>query len=108
VLRALILTMLLSMNLSAYAASAGDLLGALMGKSSRQGHGASVDETLENISTQMNRKMPLMVDAETRLDRVSAEPGQQLKYHYTLITVRASDVDTADFHRQLARTVISV
>jgi hypothetical protein len=102
VLRVLIVTILLSMNLSAHAASVADLFGALMGKSSRHGHGASVDETLENLSAQMNRKMPVMVDRETRLDRVTAEPGQQLKYHYTLVAVRGSDVNTADFHKLLA------
>ena len=43
-----------------------------------------VNETLVNISKEMNRSMPKMLDAETRLDSTSVG-NSKLNYHYTLI-----------------------
>lgn len=43
-----------------------------------------VNETLVNISKEMNQSMPKMLDAETRLDSTSVG-NSRLNYHYTLI-----------------------
>ena len=43
-----------------------------------------VNETLVKISKEMNRSMPKMLDAETRLDSTSVG-NSKLNYHYTLI-----------------------
>jgi len=45
-----------------------------------------VNETLVKISKEMNRSMPKMMDAETRLDSTSVGDNK-LNYHYTLINV---------------------
>ena len=44
------------------------------------------NEMLVTVSKEMNRTMPKMVDAETRLDSNSVE-NSTLNYHYTLVNV---------------------
>lgn len=93
--------LLLSVTFTAQAVGVGNLFGALMGQSGTQGHEKSIDEALAKVSAQINKKTPMLVDKDTRLDKVSAEPGQQLKYHYTLLGVRNGDVNTAEFSKTI-------
>jgi hypothetical protein len=86
---------------TAYAVSMGDFFGNLMGRSGSQGRGITVDETLVKMSTQMNKKMPMVIDKETRLDRVSAEPGHHFIYHYTLTGMRSADINTGEFPKAI-------
>jgi hypothetical protein len=79
------------------AAGMGDFFGRLMTHSGSQGRGITIDETLIKMSAQMNKKTPMTIDKDTRLDRVSAEPGHHFTYHYTLTAFRAKDINTADF-----------
>lgn len=44
------------------------------------------NEMLVTVSKEMNKSMPKMVDAETRLDSTSVE-NSTLNYHYTLVNV---------------------
>jgi hypothetical protein len=76
-----------------------NIFGALIGRSGSLGNDASVDDALVKVSAQMNKKMPIAVDQDTRLDSVSAEPGKHLTYHYTLVSVSSSDVDQAKFNK---------
>jgi hypothetical protein len=96
----------LTLGLSGYAPFAhavgiGDFLGNLMGRSGTQGRGITIDETLVKMSAQMNKKMPKTVDKETRLDRVSAEPGHHFIYHYTLTSLRSADINTGEFPKAI-------
>ncbi len=81
----------------------GGLFGSILGQSGAQNMG--VDETLVKMSDKMNRTMPQAVDADTRLDRVSAEPGNQIAYHYTILKVLAKDVSTASFYQSFRPTL---
>ena len=47
---------------------------------------ATPNEMLVTVSKEMNKTMPKMVDAETRLDSTSVE-NSTLNYHYTLVNV---------------------
>jgi hypothetical protein len=86
----------------AHAVGLGNVFGALVGRSGELGHNdADVDEALIKISAQMNRKTPMSVDARTRLDRVSAEPGKHLTYHYTLLDVRSDQITSTDFRAKV-------
>lgn len=90
-------------SLPAQAVGLGDVFGALMGRSGDLAHkDADVDEALTKITAQMNRKTPMSVDARTRLDRVSAEPGKHLTYHYTLLDLRSDQISPADFREKVA------
>jgi hypothetical protein len=65
----------------------------------------SLDDTLVRISEKMNRKMPQEVDPDTRLDKVSAEPGHQIAYHYTMLNISSKDLKTASFYKAFRPTL---
>ncbi len=89
----------------AAAASLGDMLGALTGGNGDYGRGRDLNDALRRLAAQMNRSMPQDIDKEFRLDRVTAEPGAQLVYHYTLRERRAADVPPAVLNQQMAPVV---
>jgi hypothetical protein len=102
----LLLALALSLSLvPATAAGLGDMLGALAGRSGEHGRDRDVDDALRRLAVQMNRTMPKDIDSEFRLEKVSAEPGQELVYHYTLREKRAADVPQAVFNGALAPAV---
>lgn len=49
--------------------------------------------------------MPVAVDGDTRLDKISAEPGQQIAYHYTMLNLRSKDVNTSNFYKNFRPTL---
>lgn len=57
---------------------------------------ATPNEMLVDVSKEMNKTMPKMIDAETRLDSTSAE-NTTLNYYYTLINVvkDSTEIDLA-------------
>jgi len=81
----------------AQAASLGDMVGMLAGYPNSRGDDRGIDEALANLSMHMNRKVPLMVDADTRLDRVTAEPGHKLSYHYSLTAPPKNAMSSKEF-----------
>jgi hypothetical protein len=88
--------------LSAHAGGIGDLFGAFAGRidtygSGHEGQTKQMENLLVKVSEYMNKRMPELIDPETRLDRVSAEPGLHFSYHYTLLASNGSDIDKASF-----------
>ena len=57
---------------------------------------ATPNEMLVAVSKEMNKTMPTMMDAETRLDSTSVD-NETLNYHYTLINV-VKDSSEIDFN----------
>jgi hypothetical protein len=55
------------------------------------------NELLEQVSKDMNRSCPMMVDRETRLDSTVVLPGRVFQYNYTLIRTEASSTDKKAF-----------
>jgi hypothetical protein len=45
----------------------------------------SIDEGLVTVADQINKMMPMTVDAETRCDSLSPGPNRTFVYHYTLV-----------------------
>jgi hypothetical protein len=82
-----------------HAAGMGNIFGMLMGKSGAQESEMGIDNVLAKVSAQMNRNLPMAVDNDTRLDSVSAVPGSHFIYHYTLIALNSSDVNTNSFDK---------
>ncbi|MGV3653275.1 MAG: hypothetical protein ACO1N5_03570 [Noviherbaspirillum sp.] len=80
----------------------GNMLGALAGRSGGGPRGETVDATLADISADFNRRTPLRVGDGTVLERVSAEPGRKLTYHYTLLRVRQDDLAPGEFQHRAA------
>lgn len=92
---------LLCISVSANAVNLGNVFGGLMGRSGSLGQDTNVDDTLRKVSVHMNRKVPMMIDKDTQLDRVSVEPGRKLIYHYTLTATRSTDIKPADFRKMI-------
>lgn len=86
-----------------HAVGIGNLFSSMLGQSGGQHMG--VDETLVKMSEKMNRTMPQTVDTDTRLDKVSAEPGNQIAYHYTMLKVQSKDINTASFYKTFRPTL---
>lgn len=55
---------------------------------------ARTEDKIIRMCSEMNKKMPIMVDSETRLDNVSPLPGKSFVYNYTLVndTIERLDV----------------
>ena len=53
---------------------------------------ATVNSILLKTSKELNAQLPIMVDEETRLD-VTMVMGKQLYYKYTLVNLKAEDID---------------
>jgi hypothetical protein len=79
----------------------GNVFGELATRSGTQASGDSIDEVLQQLSAELNKKMPINVDAVTRLDRVSAEPGRLFTYHYTVVPASDASTMRVDFSREI-------
>lgn len=88
-------------------AGVGDVVGAMATKFNGTGvsrnnqQNVDLDDILQRVSQQMNRRMPEAIDSETRLDRVSAEPGPRFTFHYSLLGLRGSEVNRSEFARTI-------
>lgn len=85
----------------AQAAGIGEVFGALMGKHGTVESASGVDDVLVKLSAKMNANLPAPVDSDTRLDQVTAAPGQHLIYHYTLVNFTSDDIATDDFDKMI-------
>ena len=88
---------LMSISSFSQAAGMGNVFGVLMGKSGALEKETQVDNVLLKASTQINKTLPLAVDTDTRLDRVSAVPGRHFIYHYTLVALNSRDIGNGNF-----------
>lgn len=104
--RVIVMSFLGLTALSAQAGGIGDLFGAFASRidtygSGHEGQVKQMEAALAKVSEYMNKRMPEQVSPDTRLDRVSAEPGPHFSYHYTLLTTNGADVDKASFMADL-------
>jgi hypothetical protein len=65
------------------------------------------EPTLQDTVSELNKKCPVMVDSETRLDRIAAEPGPALSYFYSLVNLDAHRVDTHQLRLALTPGLLS-
>ena len=63
---------------------------------------SKVEAALRQAEVQINSTAPKMVDAETRLDGATAGPGRRLKYGYTVVRYKASEIDMNSWRNQVA------
>lgn len=68
-----------------------------------QGNAAGIFEErwLEETAADLSRLLPQQVDAETRLDGVTAGPGKRLNYRYTLINRNRLSMDIEAFNTNM-------
>jgi hypothetical protein len=53
-----------------------------------------IEAALARAAEEMNKKLPTMIDEDTRLEALAAGPGQRLSFLYTL--TKASSIDVSD------------
>ncbi|MGD1919083.1 MAG: hypothetical protein ACFCAD_09410 [Pleurocapsa sp.] len=57
----------------------------------------SSESFLHQIANTMNKRLPIMVDRDTRWDASFAGPGKSLSYNYTLVNYSAANIDGSLF-----------
>lgn len=76
------------------------IAGSMARRSARSGaeavfssNNASVTaDMLTQMATELSSGLPIMIDNETRLDKMSAGPDKKITYHYTLVRLESSDI----------------
>lgn len=81
----------------------GAMFGALIGGAVGSAAGKSmadpqtIEKALLTMTNQLNQKMPMTVDADTRLDNATAGQGSRFTYNYTIVSATSREVDRAAF-----------
>ncbi len=83
-----------------FGAVIGGVVGSTVGKS--VGQSMSVDDALLKAVDQVNKKLPMTVDRDTRWDSTEAGPGLRFTYNYTIVTVLAAEVDAVGFYQEIS------
>jgi hypothetical protein len=65
-----------------------------------------IEQSLVQTSSEMNKKLPMMIDKATRLDTVTPAPNKTLMYKYTLVDVTKSGIDVAKVQKTLKPTIL--
>ena len=65
------------------------------------GRKVSYEEVLKENAESMNRKCPILVEKDVRLDSTSAGPGRRFTYHYTLLDRTLDSMDVKSFENRL-------
>ncbi|MDU1904753.1 MAG: hypothetical protein E6772_08220 [Dysgonomonas sp.] len=67
----------------------------------------SFDKVMVEISNEINKTCPIIVDAETRLDNTSFLLGKTLQYNYTLLSAEAEFIDTLEFKKIMEPQILN-
>ena len=72
---------------------------------------AKLIESLQSSADEINEKCPMMLDKETRLDKVTVGPGLRMVYHETIVKYKSNDIDanwfSTNIRKELVRQVCS-
>ena len=61
----------------------------------------SYEDVLRKNAQAMNRKCPIIVEKDVRLDSTSAGPGKRFTYYYTMLAQTRDSVDVKSFEYRL-------
>jgi hypothetical protein len=89
--------LLFSVSATAFNLPIQNLFVSMVERSGMPANDMTVDQALQRVVIKMNQYLPSEVDKETRLDKMTAEAGRQLTYHYTLTAVKGDDMYKAKF-----------
>lgn len=73
----------------------------LVETSSKSSNEGDIDDILIQTSSMLNKKLPMMVNKDTRLDSTSGI-GKEFHYLYTLISFSLSEIDRKEFKRKMS------
>jgi hypothetical protein len=92
---------------SLIAAVFGAVLGSYAVHLAFSNRSGDIEKALIKASTEANKTVPLMLDAETRLDGTSAGPGRFLTYRYTLVNLTKNDpLDLKKFEARVRPNIL--
>ena len=74
-------------------------------KPSQQQREATLIEGFTATANQTNLKLPIMVDKDTRMDKVTVGPGPRVVYHQTMVNYTSSDLDAMEFQTNIRQNV---
>jgi hypothetical protein len=66
----------------------------------------SYDEELKRAAIEITKSCPVMVDEQTRLDRVDVPATNRIRYSYTLVKIKKSEVDTDEMRNSLTPVIL--
>jgi len=66
-----------------------------------------LDARLARVAANMNQQLPMMINPETRLDKVTAGPGSQLTCIFTLPNQDKSALDLPAFEKTIRQNLIN-
>ncbi len=86
-------------------------IGKLVGKTAVENYQsgkneATIDALLFKTASDLNSKLPIMVDAETQLDNTIGV-NNTFRYNYTLINYSSSDISAQDINSSLKEKIIN-
>ncbi len=67
----------------------------------------AADSKALEVITLFNKKCPMMVDSETRIDAIEVKNTNTIIYKYTLVNINVEGVDTAAFNAALRPGIIN-
>lgn len=70
-------------------------------------HSESTEEKLVQTSKDLNARLPLNVDSDTRWDTTVPGPGKCLTYCYTFINVSKSEIDSSEVTAKMKAKLVA-
>lgn len=97
--RSIVLSALLfcTASASAFNMPIQNLFAGMAERSGMLSNDMTIEHALQRVAIKMNQHLPSEVDRETRLDKLTADIGKQLTYHYTLLTLKSNELNKAKF-----------
>jgi hypothetical protein len=66
----------------------------------------STEDQLEKAANIINKKCPVMIDRETRLESAVTLPGKGFQYNFTLMNMVVDSVNIATFNEEMTRLLL--
>ncbi|ACU59988.1 hypothetical protein [Chitinophaga pinensis] len=67
----------------------------------------SFEKTMNQAANEINKKCPLLVDKETRIDNAVVLPGNVFQYNYTLVNFDRAAIDTTLLKQSIEPTILN-
>lgn len=67
-----------------------------------------ISQVLMHTASEMNKNLPITLDAHTRLDTTIAAPDDQLIYHYTLLNIDIESLVVEEFVTKMRPQLINL
>lgn len=65
------------------------------------------DSQLVAVASEINKKCPMTIDAETRLDTTVALPGNKFQYMYTLVNFKKDQIDVDTLKKTMRPSILN-